>query len=67
MKLAEIAEAVGVSVAMVSMIRAGKRRMSWRLAKRFSETFGRSPAWWMDASGAKFVRAASRGGERAAA
>lgn len=57
----EIAAAIGISVGMVSYLMNGKRRPSWALAKRLAERFGRSPAWWMEASAARISRALRNG------
>lgn len=46
----QIAEMIGVTPGMVSHLMTGRRSVTWRMAKKLSENFGRSPAWWMTAS-----------------
>lgn len=52
-RLKEIAEGIGISVAMVSMLISGKRKPSWELSKKLSEIYGRDASWWMEAGSEK--------------
>ena len=45
----EVADLLGVSQATVSYWTTGKRRITWAMAKKLSEHFGRTPSWWMEA------------------
>jgi plasmid maintenance system antidote protein VapI len=45
----EIAELLRVSQATVSYWMNGKRRITWAMAKKLSDHFGRTPSWWMEA------------------
>ena len=49
MNQSKIAELLGVSQSIVSYWTSGKRRITWAMAKKLSEHFGRSPSWWMEA------------------
>lgn len=57
----EIARQLGKTQQYVSLILTGRRRPSWGLAKRLSESFGHSPAWWMEADPNKIRRVLMRG------
>jgi transcriptional regulator with XRE-family HTH domain len=46
----EIAEVLEVTQPMVSRLLTGRRAVTWKMAKKLSENFGRSPAWWMTAN-----------------
>ena len=46
----QIAGMVGITPGMVSHLMTGRRAVTWKMAKKLSENFGRSPAWWMTAS-----------------
>jgi plasmid maintenance system antidote protein VapI len=52
----QIASMVGRTQQWVSLILTGRRRPSWAMAKKLSDNFGHSPAWWMEADIAKIRR-----------
>lgn len=52
----EISKILEITQAMVSQIMNGRRSVTWAMAKKLSENFGRSPAWWMEADIAKIRR-----------
>jgi plasmid maintenance system antidote protein VapI len=46
----EIARIIGKTQQCVSLILTGRQRPTWAVAKKLSDHFARSPAWWMEAS-----------------
>jgi len=52
----EISMILEITQAMVSHLLTGRRRPSWAMAKKLSDNFGHSPAWWMEADVAKIRR-----------
>ena len=44
----KLAEKAGISPSMLSLIISGKRRPSWKVAKRLSKITGTKPELWLD-------------------
>lgn len=58
----ELAAKVKVSQSMISFILAGKRRPSWKKAKKIAEATGTNPVLWLEGSPEEMKAALSNNG-----
>jgi transcriptional regulator with XRE-family HTH domain len=61
----QIAKLIGISQPYLSEILGGKKRPSWKTAKRLAEATGTAPVLWMDGTPDE-IKAALSGGHRQA-
>jgi DNA-binding XRE family transcriptional regulator len=60
----KIAKAVGVKPCFINLCLHGKRRPSWKLAKKLGETTNTSPEVWLEGSPEQIIQSIKDGYER---